>query len=323
MSSSQCREFSVAKVEFNYSTGTWKTKTYFLPSYNGDYVLLTPRDLLTRDDTFINRVDMINNLENIAPSIEDASLRFELNQYFRDVLRKKKKEMRKTEKERKATELIYFNPQIIDYYIKYKEDMKEEATSISQQVVGEVRQLFNYQLQDLARLLQNQTAFYDIAPNSYDESYRRVLFLKSVIEDMDGYRLFYIDGKPIKRENDLQIMYRLVWYATDFDVNREVNNGRGPADFKISKGAHDATLVEFKLASNSKLKINLQNQAEIYQKASGANRTIKVILYFTEEEYIKTQKILKEIGLDNCKDIVLINAIGNKPSASNATSIND
>jgi hypothetical protein len=266
---------------------------------------------------------MINNLENIAPSIVDASLRFELNQYFRDVLRKKKKEMSKTEKERKATELIYFNPQIIDYYIKYKEDMKEEATSISQQVVGEVRQLFNYQLQDLARLLQNQTAFYDIAPNSYDESYRRVLFLKSVIEDMDGYRLFYIDGKPIKRENDLQIMYRLVWYATDFDVNREVNNGRGPADFKISKGAHDATLVEFKLASNSKLKINLQNQAEIYQKASGANRTIKVILYFTEEEYIKTQKILKEIGLDNCKDIVLINAIGNKPSASNATSIDD
>ena len=323
LASSQCREFSVAKVEFNYSTGTWKTKRYFLPSYNGDYVLLTPRDLLTRDDTFINRVDMINNLENIAPSIEDASLRFELNQYFRDVLRKKKKEMSKTEKERKATELIYFNPQIIDYYIKYKEDMKEEATSISQQVVGEVRQLFNYQLQDLARLLQTQTAFYDIAPNSYDESYRRVLFLKSVIEDMDGYRLFYIDGKPIKRENDLQIMYRLVWYATDFDVNREVNNGRGPADFKISKGVHNATLVEFKLASNSKLKINLQNQAEIYQKASGANRTIKVILYFTEDEYIKTQKILKEIGLDNCKDIVLINAIGNKPSASNATSIND
>ena len=49
----------------------------------------------------------------------------------------------------------------------------------------------------------------------------------------------------------------------------------------------------------------------------------KVILYFTDDEYIKTQKILKEIGLDNCKDIVLINAIGNKPSASNATSIND
>ena len=32
-------------------------------------------------------------------------------------------------------------------------------------------------------------------------------------------------------------MYRLVWYATDFDVNREVNNGRGPVDFKIQKEA--------------------------------------------------------------------------------------
>ena len=49
-------------------------------------------------------------------------------------------------------------------------------------------------------------------------------------------------------------MYRLVWDASDFDVNREVNNGRDPADFKISMGSGDSTIVEFKLASNSKLR---------------------------------------------------------------------
>ena len=109
------------------------------------------------------------------------------------------------------------------------------------------------------------------------------MFLKSVIEDMDGYRIFYINGKPIRRENDLQIMYRLVWYATEFDVNREVNNGRGPVDFKVSKGSRDATLVEFKLASNTKLKKNLSNQVEIYKAANCTDRAIKVILYFTED----------------------------------------
>ena len=54
--------------------------------------------------------------------------------------------------------------------------------------------------------------------------------------------------------------------ATEYDVNREVNNGRGPVDFKVSKGSKDTTLVEFKLASNTKLKKNLENQVEIYKK---------------------------------------------------------
>jgi hypothetical protein len=31
-------------------------------------------------------------------------------------------------------------------------------------------------------------------------------------------------------------------------VNREVNNGRGPVDFKVSEGAADTSLVHFKLA---------------------------------------------------------------------------
>ena len=183
-------------------------------------------------------------------------------------------------------------------------------------MVNEVKQLFNSQLQELANLLNTKTKFYSSAGNSYEEAYNRVIYLKSVIEDMDGYRIFYLNGQPIQRENDLQIMYRLVWCATDYDVNREVNNGRGPVDFKISKGSRDSTLVEFKLASNKHLKKNLANQVEIYKKANCTDRAIKVILYFTEKEYFKVIDILNELNLSDCKDIILIDAIGNKPSAS-------
>lgn len=312
----QCRRFIVPKVEFSFDTHTWKSGEYVLPCFADDYVLLTPRDMLTRDDTFINRMDMIGNLPNIAPSIDDAALRFALNQYLTDILPRKKKEMSKTDKERVATSLIAEHPELIDHYIKYKEETEEQATSISKQVVQEVKQLFNCQLQELAKLLHENTEFYSSSGASHDEAYRRVLFLKTVIEDMDGYKIFYLDGKPIRRENDLQIMYRLVWYATEFDVNREVNNGRGPVDFKVSKGSRDATLVEFKLASNSKLKKNLANQVEIYKKASCTDRAIKVILYFTEEEYSKVNRVLNDLGLQGCKDIVLIDATDNKPSAS-------
>ena len=126
---------------------------------------------------------MIGSLQSIAPSVEDATLRFALNQYLSDVLPRKKKEMSRTEKKHAATALIAEHPEIIDHYIKYKEDNEEEATSISKQVVQEVKQLFNCQLQELASLLYTRTGFYASAGNSYAEAYARVIFLKNVIED--------------------------------------------------------------------------------------------------------------------------------------------
>ena len=201
------------------------------------------------------------------------------------------------------------------------EDHEEEATSVSKEQVSEVELLFQTQLTELVDLLKNKTQFYDVVPNAHEESLRRVQYLKHVIEDQDGYRIFYINGKPVKRESDLQVMYRLVWYGTPLDVNREVNNGRGPADYKISYGKKNSTLVEFKLASNSKLKQNLEKQVDIYKAAAETDRAIKVILFFSDAEYEKVTKVLNDLGIIGCPDVVLIDARNdNKPSASNAKS---
>lgn len=314
---SQCMIFNVPKVKFNYNTKTWMSEEYILPCYNNDFVLLTPSDMLVRDDTFISRSDMISNLKRIAPSVDDKQLRFQLNQYLTETLTKKRSELSKTEKNNIVINLIRDNPKIIDYYIEYKEAHEEEASSISQDDVNEVKILFNSQIQEFTKILQNNTDFYQESNSSYEESYKRVMYLKRVIEDMDGYRLFYLNDKPINREDYLQIMYRLVWYASPYDVNREVNNGRGPVDYKISKGSKNSTLVEFKLASNSKLKKNLENQVEIYKKASQTRNSIKVILFFTDKELDKINKIMKELNISNCKDIIIIDARNNKLSASN------
>lgn len=318
LESDKCKEFSVGKVCFNWETTSWMAKKYYLPCYDGDYVLLTPKAMLTRDDTFINRIDMIRNLQEIAPSIPDDALRFELEMYFRDVLSKKKKELSRTEKDDIATQLIKQHPVLIDYYVKYKEDNEAEATSVSKEKVKEVEMLFNDQISQLISLLNEKTEFYHSIPDAHDEAKQRAEFLKHVIEDQDGYKLFYANGKPIKREADLQVIYRLVWYGSPLDVNREVNNGRGPVDYKISYGKKNATLVEFKLASNSKLKQNLAKQVEIYKAASETNRAIKVILYFSEREYEKLCKTLNELDIADCEDIILIDARDdNKESASN------
>lgn len=116
---------------------------------------------------------------------------------------------------------------------------------------------------------------------------------------------------------DLQLLFKLTWFATIFDVNAEVNNGRGPVDFKISKGDLDKTLVEFKLASNSKLKQNIANQVQVYEAANNTNQSMKVILYFNEIEYKKVLNVLDELGLSSDENIILIDACNNKISASN------
>lgn len=310
------RVIIVPKVRFNYETETWVGDTYDLPSYLGDYVLLTPHDMLTKDDTWINRTDLIREFDQIPNAIPNHELRAQINNYFLRALPRKPK---KRDEDKAAIDTILRYPELIDYYIKYKEDNGERATSISSNKVEFSRKLYVRQFGHLARLLATETLFYTLRGNTYDEAHARVAYLKDVIEHKGGHRIFYVDGKPIEREADLQILYRLTWFGTPSDVSREVNDGRGPVDFKISRGSRDKTLVEFKLASNSQLERNLQRQLEVYQKASGADRGIKVILYFTREELDRVARILKRLGLHSQRDVVLINARrDDKPSGSKA-----
>jgi hypothetical protein len=146
----------------------------------------------------------------------------------------------------------------------------------------------------------------------------RINYLRKVIESQDGYKLFYDKkGNVIRREADLQRYFKAVWYASKFSVDAEVNNGRGPVDFKISFGTDDQTIIEFKLASNNQIKDNLQEQAEIYAAANNNPKIIKVIMYFTKEEEKRIIDILKEINMYGKENIILIDArCDNKISAS-------
>jgi hypothetical protein len=195
----------------------------------------------------------------------------------------------------------------------------EDAENISSWKVAESKRLYVEKFRELIEQLAAETNFYNIIGDTYDEAYERVMFLKDIIENKDGYRIFYLKGKPIEREEDLQIMYRLTWRATTSDVNREVNNGRGPVDFKVSRGSQDKTLVEFKLAKNSQLKRNLEKQVAIYEKASDTQKSVKVILYFSQDELDRVMRIMDELKITGDKNIILIDARNdNKPSASKA-----
>lgn len=313
------KEFTVEKAYFNYTLERWMPQEYLLPVYNEDFVILTPRDILTKDENWINNNDLHGDFMGICRSIPNEQLRAEITNYFQKCLPIHSDNKPNTQKEIRWAQqrTIDKYPEIINWYIKQKEENKVGASTHAMSNVESCEQLFNEDVLSFVTLLHDNTEFYGLkSSGSYDESMRRVKYLKQAIETNDVYRIFYEDGKPIRKEQTLQLIFRLVWYGTSYDVNREVNNGRGPADYIVSMGALDKTIVEFKLASNSKLKQNLEHQVEIYKEANKTNQSITVILYFTESELKKLTKILNELNLANCPDIVLIDA-GEKESASN------
>lgn len=313
-----CHNFKVKKAVFDYQLETWIPRTYFLPRFQGDFVILSPKDLLTRDETWINHREMLDRFDEISASLDNSELRALVNNYFRSklpALQTPKQDMDRIVRYARW-ETIRKYPELVEYYISTKEDEKDEAKSIADDKIRDAQQVLvnNVQMFLTEDILDQR--FFEIAPDAtYAETLQRVKYLKDCIEKNDGYRIFYVDGKPVRRESDLQLLFRFVWHATKLDVNREVNNGRGPADYKISFGADNATIVEFKLANNTSLKKNLANQLEKYMDANNTKFGIKVIMYFTSEEQTKVNKILKELNLDNKPNVILIDA-RKKKSAS-------
>lgn len=310
------KHVAVPKAVFNYETLSWATRRYELPFVDGDYVLLTPRDILTKDDTWINKQDMIRNFEDIPQAIDDAALRGQINEYFYSML---PKEPNKEAYDRAAIKAYLKYPQLIDYFIKRKEDTGDESATISMEKVAESDSVYVRQFGQLVDLLESRTFFYKIAGATEDEARQRIEFFKDVVENKGGHCIFYNKGEPIRKETDAHILFRMTWFATPSDISREVNDGRGPVDFKVSRGASDKTVVEFKLASNPQLERNLEKQLEIYQKASDAKVGFKVIIYFSARELVKVERSLKKLGLAGDDHVYLVDARNdNKPSGSKA-----
>lgn len=311
-----CRDVAVTRACFNYATESWETGSYYLPVLSNDFVLLTPTDILTRDETWISRPDMVNQFAYLPDAIPNDQLRAQINSYFRSRLSRRPSEK---EKRAAAQETLIKFPQLVDYYIKKKEEDGDRAESTSASRVADTRAVLVKQLQHVLADLESRTDFYEKPWTSYEEALDRVLAFKAYVENQDGYKLINRAGRPFSQETEVQLFFGLIWCKSDFDANREVNNGRGPVDFKVSYGSGDKSLIEFKLASNSSLKRNLQKQLPIYEAANRTRTSVKVIIFYTARDQQRVAKILKELKLEGEPNIVLIDARNdNKPSASKA-----
>jgi hypothetical protein len=309
----------VAHVRFNYETESWESHEYDLPTTSNDYVILTPFDMLTKDDAWINHKDMLERFTRVVESVTNDELRSNLNSYFNRRIAEEeastKKQATKDQKIKVVLEAIAKHPEFIDWYIRMKEQDGDRASSVAAEKVTDTKAVLVDLVTKVVLQLGAKSEFYKTPYSSLAECRARVEAFKYYVEHQDGYQL--INNKSI--EKDVQLFFGLIWFNSAFDVNREPNNGRGPVDFKVSLGSADKSLIEFKMASSSQLKRNLEKQVEIYEKANKTNQSIKVIIVRTQDEQTKVQKVLKDLDLLGNDAVVVIDARSdNKPSASKA-----
>jgi len=334
ISSNLCKKIPVEKAYFNYETESFVSKEYTLPFICDEkgyieYVILTPYDILREDEPSINRKDFFDSHERIRADIDNDILRAYVNNYISNAIREYEEAQRKNKKpirektimkiEKNAfKEVVREYPELYDYYIKLREADTEEIKLQCTYELNEQLEKLLINSKQLINLVFTQGYQVDISLSAREEAKERLKFFKHIIEDCDGYKNLYTNGICIAKENDLQRLFRFVWYGTMYKVDSEPNNGRGQADFIVSKGQYNQNIIEFKLASNSSL-AHIFTQIKIYEAANCSNGSLMAIFYFSQDEYDIANQTIKNAGYEKQinESILLIDCRNdNKPSAS-------
>ncbi len=105
ISSKKCKEVLVDRAYFNFSTKSFVAKKYYLPIYRAnnkeEYVLLTPKNILRWDCTWINKHDFYEDYATIIATVPQGTLRYQLDRYIQERLYEDEK-IKLTKQEKKT-----------------------------------------------------------------------------------------------------------------------------------------------------------------------------------------------------------------------------
>ncbi|MCD8153498.1 MAG: hypothetical protein LUF78_02175 [Clostridiales bacterium] len=118
-------------------------------------------------------------------------------------------------------------------------------------------------------------------------------YFKSWVEYNKGWEVIQ-DANSINREKIVQRVIHLAGMsyikANNLSLSCEPDEGRGPVDFKVSRG-QDITIIEVKLSSNSQYLHGYEVQIEEYAKAEQTDKMIYVLVNLSHPR--KVSKIRK------------------------------
>jgi len=144
------------------------------------------------------------------------------------------------------------------------------------------------------------------------------------VKEKKGNKLLWFGDVPAPEVNS-QILFDLITkqYSRLADINtdREVETGRGPVDFKFSKGHKYRAHLEVKRATSGQLEHGLEKQLPTYLHANEVKIGFYVIICYNDEDIKKAEALIeeaKELSISLKINLLLyrIEAFKKIPSAS-------
>lgn len=177
------------------------------------------------------------------------------------------------------------NPDAVALYLRAVEDLPKEPYPID----DDPRFLVSWyeRGRDLLGPVERRWADLDESDDAFQD------FTMAVVEEFkhgvenDSWRLLWF-GNRGAGERSAQVLFRSVvkhyCRANDIDITGESDAGRGPVDFKFSKGWKSRALIEIKLARHGSFWDGILSQTPTYQVAEEVKAAIFVAIAYSDTE---------------------------------------
>jgi hypothetical protein len=117
------------------------------------------------------------------------------------------------------------------------------------------------------------------------------------IEQKRGARLLWLAGQPAPEEN-AQILFDLLTeqygQLADIVIDREIETGRGPVDFKFARGYRFRAHLEVKRAISDKLAHGLEKQLPTYLCADRVKNGFYLIICYNDADVKRAEELKNE-----------------------------
>lgn len=221
-------------------------------------------------------IDILHELP-IARSWDDIDRVVTENETIRremsELVGKEWRKLASSQKKRYIKDYIFMKPHLVSKVIADYRSTDVKAYDIYQNIDYKIERLINNITKVKKELNLSEK-------NSYESALEIIGTFKNWIENQKGYTI--LEG--INTRNEEKIIQRTLhgtagYYCkiNNLDISPESNTGRGPVDFKISRG-DDKTVVEIKLTSNQETLHGFEIQIEEYAKSEGAENKIFLLI---------------------------------------------
>lgn len=310
-----CRRHKVPVQTFRYQHGyydfeqeRWRPIKVELPynSHSNKAVLLVPRHYLKTLPT-INAEDFWD----YSYTNQNEIIRNEFNY---DVSRGVSK--------RNIVELARRHPELLQAYVGEAEKRAAEPYDFDRDDKGLIQW---YTVSESYVTQHPLTLPVKSLPGFLNAINRMVLEYQHFVQENAGWKLLWNDDGRNKSEKAAQLLFlgivKHYCRANDIDISPEPNIGRGPVDFKVSKGFNLRALFELKLARNTHFWNGIEKQLPAYLKAEQINYGTFVVIIFSDRDLERMSEIQTVVAAVNKKagvrmTALLVDARREKPSAS-------